>query len=123
MKAGRELDALIAEKVMGWKRGDIYWHPYQFANPVDLTDTPKYSTSIADAWLVVEKMDQWSFDVSRHHQESEKGKRRGIWYQARVMIFGKVNWERDCWKGAFDSVGETAPHAICLAALKAVDNS
>lgn len=73
MKAGRELDALIAEKVMGlvltcpvdprfdhsvgtnrdgtsakrnfcrWPDGKEWWIPF-------------YSTSIADAWQVVEKM-------------------------------------------------------------------
>ena len=54
MKAGRELDALVAEKVMGFpvKIGDITGEPYhaQFGYSM-----PNYSTDIAAAWEVLEK--------------------------------------------------------------------
>ena len=61
MKAGRELDALIAEKVLGlsgvrdgksWLYGDNWTHNKEGV----LCLVPHYSTQIADAWLVVEKM-------------------------------------------------------------------
>lgn len=43
MQAGREMDALIAEKVMGYRAADI-------------VSVPEYSTHIAAAWQVVERM-------------------------------------------------------------------
>lgn len=59
MPAGRELDALVATKIMGWRTAhfdasygewlgvplDDYWE-----------DVPRYSTDIAAAWLVVKRM-------------------------------------------------------------------
>lgn len=68
LKAGRELDALIAEKVMGWILGperitrpdggsfDAPIHDdweYKGYRPYSL---PPYSTDIAAAWLVIEKL-------------------------------------------------------------------
>lgn len=55
MEPGRELDALVAEKVMGWRlQGQSYWlcgddvvHDVLFWNP---------STDMYAAWEVVEKM-------------------------------------------------------------------
>ena len=54
MEAGREMDAMIAERVMGWiKRRQ--------------TDIPHYSTDIAAAFAVVEEMDcgfiQWDVGI------------------------------------------------------------
>lgn len=59
MEAGRELDALVAEKVMGWNvcgtadndRAGIA--PGQTASAVRI---PPYSTDIAAAWEVVERI-------------------------------------------------------------------
>lgn len=60
MEAGRELDALVAERVMG---GRTLMHNGFSINvltgesaPEYLDATPRYSTSIADAWSVVEAM-------------------------------------------------------------------
>ncbi len=66
MEAGRELDALVAERVMGWqvsyaeKRGrpplqDDRWGRY---GPV-----PHYSTEIAAAWQVVEQVQKMHDDT------------------------------------------------------------
>lgn len=116
MKPGRELDALVAEKVWPecsvamaaigendedvlsvWKlNGERNWLPL-----------PHYSTSIADAWLVVEKFpDALGYFAIDHTHGSGKV---GIWLNPQDF-------------GEFppDVMGETAPHAICLAALKAV---
>lgn len=114
MDAGRELDALVAEKVMGLevkpyeklKGSDIpeyfgtLWvpsadqnrgTPYQQWLPL-----PHYSTSIAAAWEVVEKLKDDDFHLEEHGTHWKAG-------------FGPR------WRGA-----ETAPHAICLAALEAI---
>lgn len=105
--AGRALDALVAEKVMGepvtWlptalshrdphQSGEVFgakgWHR-----------VPSYSTDIADAWLVVEKMRERGFVISATPNQ-----------QSWCATFGA------------DSVwGETAPLAICRAALAAVE--
>jgi hypothetical protein len=106
MDAGRELDALIAEKVMGY---DDILMPDCYGRPPDMVhvehyrhEIPHYSTQIADAWLVVEKL-SFEFYMERRPQED-------YW-----VLFTDAE---DEWH-----VGEadTAPLAICLAALKAVE--
>lgn len=98
MKPGRELDALIAEKVMGLataeEDSDENWVP---------VGVPGYSTDIAAAWEVVGKLweDQESvFELTRPV---------GSGFNCRFR------------QGAIKEWGETAPHAICLAALKSVE--
>ena len=103
MNAGRELDAEIAEEVMGWTpRGA---HPIHgcpmFATGSNDTFAPYFSTDIAAAWQVVQKMGE-SCD------------------QATIEVCGGE------WMCEFDGVGDqahTAPLAICLAALKAVGDA
>ena len=66
MKAGRELDALVAEKMMGWKyipdkQERKSWISTLWVNWKDSKGTtqllvPSYSTSIAAAWLVEERI-------------------------------------------------------------------
>jgi hypothetical protein len=127
----RELDALVAEKVMGWgwvrtMGGDIHnehiWlMPPEEARrylpdfrlmkpPVEWReqwrrDLPHYSTDIAKAWLVVEKMREqaWRLDIGSYYQDHH-------------------GWSAcfDNYSTYFRSDAPTAPRAICLAALKAV---
>lgn len=61
-----------------------------------------YSTDISAAWEIVEKLSpsEDEFRLSRFHNEE--------WYCTFAYFKG---WEE---------IGATAPHAICLAALKAV---
>ncbi|MDR4470427.1 MAG: hypothetical protein MRJ68_19375 [Nitrospira sp.] len=105
---GRELDALVAQKVMksfvpagshpqlhddAWvDRGDFVWEP------------PSYSTSIDAAWQVVERVtESCKFNLS-------------------MGMFG-LYWNAAFYIGtSFETVtATTAPHAICLAALKTVE--
>ena len=111
MEAGRELDALVAEKVMKNKHSN----PETFGRcptcgyDAFYPDLPRYSTDIAAAWEVVEKMadtpgpngDHWGFMLDYNGVDC-------------VAAFG--HWEDWEAKGAAD----TAPHAICLAALAAL---
>lgn len=94
MRAGRELDALIAERVMGKKVDQ--------SSPCleDGSLIPRYSTHIADAWLVVERFENVEVEKFYHA------------YTAAVHIENR----------AYSIQEETAPLAICLAALKAVGN-
>ena len=125
--AGRELDALVAEKVMGWtawrsKHGyfnitdgdgnshtcdpatskydpetgerlpEPKWWDYS-------TELPDYSTDIAAAWPLVERFGITVYAPTRERHD----------WVAAIKI------------GACEVAhGETAPLAICLAALKAV---
>ncbi len=132
MEAGRELDALIAENVMGWKRpkwtvtrtlGDCMIPPAGAdlakltgtghrdfeGDKEDIYWTPHYSTDIAAAWGVVEKLESlgFLFSVSKGRMSFYGGE--GVW-----ASFGKL------YDRIESTPGETPAHAICLAALKAV---
>jgi len=122
LKPGFELDAVVAEKVMGWgisgcemngwnndmvvinmskpSNTTSIWHPELKRDySRNRTPLPSYSTSIKAVWEVVERF-----------------KHPTIWFCA----------EHNKWACSFEipnhieSLGNTAPHAICLAALKAV---
>lgn len=111
MKAGRELDALVWEKVCGGIA-----HHYHGGWPFDAAGLPipKLSTDVAEAWSFVER-----FGFMVHPCAlGPDGKPAGYW----------VGYPRDGHTGLVGDVenetvafGDTAPHAICLAALKAVE--
>lgn len=102
MNAGRELDALVAEKVMGFRHHpampgyDEMW----FMSDGGSIDLPNYSTDIAAAWQVVEKLRLGIAPMGD-----------GKWGVA--MRDQPVNSIKDL------TINESAPLAICLAALKA----
>lgn len=95
----REIDALVAEKVMALSNikscesGLVYshdgYHPFL---------VPRYSECIAAAWEVVEKLKFWTM-----HR----------WESCTRFI---VNTDTE----TFEAIEETAPLAICKAALKAM---
>jgi len=90
MSPGRELDALIAEKVMAWSRpvkheGCLMQLPPNSSKGEPYSEAPNYSTDIAAAWEVVKKLRSMGLVIH----------------------------------DSFISVDpDSAPHAICLAALK-----
>jgi hypothetical protein len=94
VNAGRELDALVAEKVMG---RDMT-RPAGFKHPIGM---PHYSTDIAAAWEVVERL-----------------RAAGHWFDLRD-IRGNGYWAS--FGQEMSAEGKTASLAICLAALKALD--
>lgn len=130
MNAGRELDTLVAEKVMGWTAKDGRWHDADGKdlgsdhadNDLGLGDyyypdehwSP--STDISSAWEVVEKLqaDGWGLSLD------SPGFRPGQWRcllqrcdspdDGRVRVSSLIEVEEST----------TGPHAICLAALKSV---
>ena len=115
MKAGRELDALVAEKVMGLR---VKWatsydgepHPVcpslTDARAEDWEPCPWYSTDVADAWEVVERLRQMDYVGL-----VVKAYPLGLKDQYVASVPGSTT--------AF-AEAQTAPHAICVAALKAV---
>lgn len=118
MEAGRELDALVAEKVMGWssQADGLYWdagnHRTRLVlgsiiakkrDEMGLENAHGFvfapSTNIADAWEVVEKADLWSL----YGSIGDGPYRACIQFEDREGLM----------------TADTAPLAICLAALKA----
>lgn len=114
----RELDAEVAEKVMGWrdlgdderatsgvcptaKKGDLY--PTPIGDGVNRY-VPNWSEEIGLAWDVVEKM-------------AEKG------YSLTLMYLLRLRWTASFYKANEDHGTEddaSAPTAICRAALSAL---
>ena len=103
MPAGRELDALVAEKIFGLCRWDgvpnafhpkvvQWWQTEQPCNP------PPYSTDIAAAWEIVEKL---RLAIGPSYCGSG-------WY---------CTWMTG---GAHGAIADSAPLAICRAALREV---
>ena len=104
----RELDAMVAEKVMG---REVIKRPYSDEGPclraVDSRQwvpMPFYSTDIGSAWEVVEKMADKGFYASIQNCHTP------ISDWCVVLANGKDAFEAE---GAF-------PRAACLAALRAV---
>ena len=124
-KPGRELDALVAEKVMGLafvkltlNKGEVYakeilaltrnGKPYLIHGPLMhgmvYPEVPEYSTQIWAAWEV---LDRFTGD----------GKFPMVRYDG-IRPPGKPRWTAAL--GSYRGDADTAPHAICLAALRAV---
>jgi hypothetical protein len=110
VRPGRELDALVAEKVIGLKPFQKRWvqgiHSGYVQAWLDSDDKeiypytlPEYSTSIDAAWEVVERI---GGDFVLH--------RKTAW--ECIFFLGRGKY--------FQDRADTAPHSICLAALKAV---
>jgi hypothetical protein len=108
MEPGRELDALVAEKVMGWtvKFMDGIWGwMYRESERNRWYNVPRFTTDISAAWEVVEKMQSWGgCDIGCFGRTGD-----GTWY---VVETHTVN-------GCHKATCHTAPEAICNAALLA----
>ncbi len=104
MKAGRELDYLIAEKVFDLTC--LHDPPTGILLPVDL-QVKNYSTRIQDAWLVVEKL----VETESYRVELFCG----------YSVFGNYKCSIFCSGKWVEFTADTAPLAICLAALKATE--
>jgi hypothetical protein len=118
MPAGRELDRLIAEKVFGWR--NLEWHKAnhdrRFYSPEGWYGegpddkcflAERYSTDIRDAWQVVEKLREGKLDVML-------GTCDGGWHCRIATDAGTPSF----WREVADEVEDTAPLAICGAALE-----
>lgn len=119
MLVGGELDALVAENVMGWRlertggtgkyRDAMRWVDDRGAVVAEVDWHWKPSIDIADAWQVVEKLRSLGYDVNVLIDAATDVKRP---YACEVS---RTGWCGSEWESA-----TTAPHAICLAALSVV---
>lgn len=147
--AGRDLDALIAEKVMGWINCDpvARWDAYAYGDPGDeWTRTseewcrglgvaphsqsfsfhadykrpfPRYSQSIVAAWLLVDRLKElgWSMGLD-FDLDGEADVSFMHWVKESVLGGDYLTDGK-----SVSVIADTAPLAICLAALNAVTPS
>ena len=107
MEAGRELDYRIAIRVMRLngvrpdKGGEIVYDKPMFDYVDTYAPVPNYSTRIQDAWLVVENFQDAEIEYA-------------FGGHTRVLL-------HKSGAGWFSAFADTAPLAICLAALMAVE--
>lgn len=107
LKPGRELDLLVAEKVMGLElkitpesKTAYYFLPNGMKSLV-----PPYSTDHNAAFEVVKKMKAQHFDIDLFTEFGNQWRCKMFIYRLKDSIS--------------EELADTAPHAICLAALKA----
>ena len=112
----RERDALVAEKVMrllsvGRRNTGVQYEThlaYYLPSLKEYRTVPHYSTSIADAWPVVEKLIAMKIGIAIKH-----GWTNDEWCAHIMPEYNDSRKDMEVW-------ADTAPEAICLAALKAV---
>lgn len=130
LEAGRETDALVAKKAMGWTRATLQghlgqvdtWEPpddhpeWQISVPEHYP--PSYSEDISAAWEVVEKI----------RGASEQIRERFTW-EIELTAYGgdstvaQIRMGRGHYPEALLRIIMPTPLAICRAALKAVTNA
>lgn len=124
LEAGRELDEVVAEKVMGWQLVHTAEPLAPFNRWRDRSGKSRYtrndilpglcwlpSTNIAAAWEVVGALNGMKLGWFSLEQFGEKG--QGTW---RAIIWTGGEEMDDC----LFADAETVPLAICRMALKAV---
>lgn len=114
MKPGRELDALVAEKVMGWRLLNLRtegYSPGQDSRVHNSKPIPPYSTSISAAWEIVKHLMEKGFEIALWGPVDRGFKKNPNWVSEVTNMVTRAWWQ---------SEADTATHAICLAALKAV---
>lgn len=131
MQAGRELDALIAEKIFGWtgvkcETSAVGIRVFSGVPPFDKCawTIPAYSKDIAAAWSVVEKMIQRIRDDPYQDFGWD-----GPLFKSRAGYLTNEGYPlgTECWYVVVQWDGHrkhvcaaSAPLAICLAALRSV---
>ncbi len=129
MKPSRELDALIAERVMGHVVSkDLAWQvTYNQADALVETTVDHtlrralqpYSTDISAAWSVVEKLKAIMKPYDFHIEITSCSEHPEEW-QVGVEWFTEDEEYTKVRHGMFYSLSDSAAHSICLAALKVV---
>ena len=119
-----QLRIWVATDVIGFKNiqclaahEDLWGEPPGQTGDPDMVFTqplPDYPNDIAAAWQVVEKIDAGSY---RWRLASKHCRSGHVWWTATLdKYLGAVNG----WKEMVYAPGDTAPEAICKAALLAV---
>lgn len=123
MEAGREMDKYVAE-MLGWKRiqlvdegwADVHnnWHPDFVGTKGGVRTTiPHYSTDIVEAWKVWEHAKRSGLQLELLYDEYVFSNADNT-FGYLASLFGFTDDQDVFATGA----ARTAPHAICIAALK-----
>lgn len=121
MKASRELDRLVAEKVMGYWICDELIHSPMSTPDCDIkkpghlarSHCKPYSPDISAAWEVVEKMKESYLQVEIICWNLDK-------YKVRIAKYGGSSPNVIALIEHIEVEASTVPLAICLAALAAL---
>lgn len=124
MTPSRDLDAEIARKVFGFHVervkafGNPDWH-YKDGNAWIVV--PQYSRHIASAWLVVEKVKDWRPNPGEYGLEPDHPQCFTVEHTGEKWCAGwaPINLDGNM---TVEAEADTAPLAICLAALKAINS-
>ncbi len=118
IKAGKELNTLIAERIMGLSRIvnhvgtytmlDADKKPINSADKLEWLPYPDYSNEISEAWKVVEHLNLLWFQIGRESV-------CGVYHD--VIAYG----HHDMRDKIHVSVEGSAAYAICIAALKYIE--
>lgn len=105
----REIDRLIAERMMGWTNLSLAGTRFG-TTPQGRVHriVPQYSTDISAAWEVVEQLRLLGYQGGIDWARPEPGYECAFW-SSSISPYEKQS-----------SRAETAPMAICLAALKVI---
>lgn len=108
--APREIDRMIAERVMGWTNLSITGTPFGTTPEGKVHRiVPPYSTDMSAAWEVVERLRLLGYQGGMNWARSRSG------YECTFESLPISPDERRFSKA------ETAPLAICLAALQVIE--
>lgn len=128
MEAGQDIDLLISDNVMKWSVDE--WNSAFFSN------RSNFSTSMSAAWKVIEKLHaishqieiiwepdrgvskSWVSKGKTYTGTPELNKDPHPYYKCHIMFMSKEYPQ--CWSGGLTVNANTAPLAICRAALLAV---
>ncbi len=107
MPAGREMDALIAEKVMGFTQVRLFRDVWTGCLDGQRKVIPHYSKDISDACEVIKEM----------HRNKYQYTLRGYFMgdEQHIATFDNQDWADK--NPLYKAHGATAPLAICRAAL------
>ena len=116
LEAGRELDALVAKEIMGWRQeyvrniitGEVcgMWKEPEYLVPPrgdDAVKVPAHSDDTGLAWEVLEKGASKAEGWVRLRERVQRG---GVWWECDFGDYGEA------------ARGPTVSLAICRAALK-----
>lgn len=126
MIAGRELDALVAQKVMGWRPST---HPKArgaLAPPDNVEgfytedDLPAYSVEFHDAQAVIDKMRSDWFSFKAWQPAKELGECAKVSFVCGAGPCPRHGNPYHDHHGAYDVEAKTLPLAVCKAALIAL---
>ena len=123
MPAGREMDLLVIEEVLKWKfrYSTLFFNEGALDHFVDDKGDSRIlgfspSTDISAAWDVVEKMREIDHYICPQiYWDDQDGLEPGCWVAEFNRYAKKINDYRH-----FEAVANTAPLAICRAALLTV---